>query len=47
MNRSYGGPDIVQYEELPKPVPEDDEVIVKLRAASVNPLDWQHTRQVG
>ena len=44
VHRCYGGPDIVQYEELPKPVPEDDEVIVKVRAASVNPLDWHYMR---
>jgi NADPH:quinone reductase-like Zn-dependent oxidoreductase len=44
VHRCYGGPDIVQYEELPKPVPADDEVIVKVRAASVNPLDWHYMR---
>lgn len=44
VHRCYGGPDIVQYEELPKPVAADDEVIVKVRAASVNPLDWHYMR---
>ena len=44
VHRCYGGPDIVQYEDLPKPVPADDEVIVKVRAASVNPLDWHYMR---
>jgi NADPH:quinone reductase-like Zn-dependent oxidoreductase len=44
VHRCYGGPDVVQYEELPKPVPADDEVIVKVRAASVNPLDWHYMR---
>ena len=44
VHRCYGGPDIVQYEELPKPVAEDDEIIVKVRAASVNPLDWHYMR---
>jgi NADPH:quinone reductase-like Zn-dependent oxidoreductase len=44
VHRCYGGPDIVQYEDLPKPVAEDDEVIVKVRAASVNPLDWHYMR---
>jgi NADPH:quinone reductase-like Zn-dependent oxidoreductase len=43
-HRCYGGPDIVQYEDLPKPVSADDEVIVKVRAASVNPLDWHYMR---
>jgi NADPH:quinone reductase-like Zn-dependent oxidoreductase len=44
VHRCYGGPDIVQYEDLPKPVAADDEVIVKVRAASVNPLDWHYLR---
>jgi len=44
VHRCYGGPDIVQYEELPKPVAADDEVVVKVRAASVNPLDWHYMR---
>jgi len=44
VHRCYGGPDIVQYEELPKPQAADDEVIVKVRAASVNPLDWHYMR---
>ena len=41
VHRCYGGPDIVQYEELSKPVAGDDEVIVKVRAASVN---WKASR---
>jgi NADPH:quinone reductase-like Zn-dependent oxidoreductase len=35
----YGPPDVVQFAEVEKPVPADDEVLIKLRAASVNPLD--------
>jgi len=42
--RCYGGPEIVQYEELPRPVAADDEVIVKVHAASVNPYDWHMMR---
>jgi NADPH:quinone reductase-like Zn-dependent oxidoreductase len=44
VHRCYGGPEIVQYEDMPKPVAADDEVIVKVRAASVNPLDWHYLR---
>jgi NADPH:quinone reductase-like Zn-dependent oxidoreductase len=36
---SYGSPDVLQYEEIEKPAPEDNEVLIKVRAASVNPLD--------
>ncbi len=44
LRRCYGGPEIVQYEDLEKPVAADDEVIVKVRAASVNPYDWHMMR---
>jgi NADPH:quinone reductase-like Zn-dependent oxidoreductase len=35
----YGSPDVLQCEEIEKPVPRDNEVLIKVRAASVNPLD--------
>lgn len=44
VHRCYGGPETVSYEQLEKPVAADDEVIVKVRAASVNPLDWHYMR---
>ena len=37
----YGSPDVLRCEEVEKPVPKDDEVLIKVRAASVNPLDWR------
>ena len=40
IHRSYGLPDVLQIEELEKPVPQDDEVLVRVRAASVNPAEW-------
>jgi NADPH:quinone reductase-like Zn-dependent oxidoreductase len=42
--RNYGSPDVLKYEEIEKPSPGDDEVLVKVRAASVNPLDWRVMR---
>jgi NADPH:quinone reductase-like Zn-dependent oxidoreductase len=39
--RRYGSPDVVQVEEVPKSVPEDNKVLIEVRAASVNPLDWK------
>ncbi len=36
----YGTPDVVQFKEVSKPVPADDEVLVKIYAASVNAYDW-------
>lgn len=38
--RSYGSPDVLKIEEHEKPVPKDDEVLVKVRASSVNPAEW-------
>lgn len=35
----FGKP--VQLEDMPRPVPADDEVLVRVRAASVNPIDWK------
>jgi NADPH:quinone reductase-like Zn-dependent oxidoreductase len=37
----YGSPDVLKCEEVEKPIPKDDEVLIKVRAASVNPLDWR------
>ena len=39
---TYGSPDVLKLEEVQKPVPQDDEVLVKVRAASVNAGDWAH-----
>src|SRR5687767_14461455 len=41
---SYGPPDVVRITDVEKPVPKDDEVLIKVRAASVNPLDWRLMR---
>ena len=41
---SYGSPDVLQCEEIEKPTAADDEVLIKVRAASVNPLDWHLMR---
>jgi NADPH:quinone reductase-like Zn-dependent oxidoreductase len=35
----YGPPDVLKLEEVEKPVPNDNQVLVRVRAASVNPLD--------
>lgn len=38
----YGPPAVLRYTDLPKPSPADDEVLVRVHAASVNPLDWHY-----
>ena len=42
--RCYGSPDVLTLEEVEKPVVGDDEVLVKVQAAGVNPLDWHYMR---
>ena len=36
----YGSPDVLQIRDIKKPVPNDDQILIKVRAASINPLDW-------
>ena len=36
----YGSPDVIELREIDRPVAADDEVLVRVRAASVNPADW-------
>jgi len=36
----YGSPDVIRYEDVEKPVPKDDEVLIGVHAASVNAYDW-------
>lgn len=40
LYRQYGSPDVLKLEEVEKPTPKDDEVLVKVRASSVNPAEW-------
>ena len=42
--RCYGSPEVLKLEEIAKPIPADDRVLVKVHAASVNPLDWHYMR---
>ena len=41
---NYGSPDVLRCEEIEKPRPENNEVLIKVRAASVNPYDWHFMR---
>ena len=43
---NYGSPDVLQCEEIEKPAAGDDEVLIEVRAASVNPLDWHFVRGI-
>jgi len=39
--RQYGGPEVLKFEEYPDPVPGPGEVLVRVAAASVNPIDYK------
>lgn len=41
---TYGAPDVLQIKDVDKPVPKGNEVLIKVRAASVNPYDWHFLR---
>lgn len=40
MIRKFGGPEVLELAEVPAPTPGEGEVVVRVRAASVNPIDW-------
>ncbi len=42
----YGSPDVLQLKEVAKPTPRDDEVLIKVHAASINSWDWDLLRGV-
>jgi NADPH:quinone reductase-like Zn-dependent oxidoreductase len=37
----YGGPEALQYEDAPRPQPQAGEVLIRVHAAGVNPIDWK------
>jgi NADPH:quinone reductase-like Zn-dependent oxidoreductase len=38
---SYGGPEVLQYEDAPRPEPAEGEVLIRVYGAGVNPVDWK------
>ena len=42
--RQTGGPEVLSIEDAPPPEPAEDELLIRVRAASVNPIDWKYRR---
>jgi len=40
VQRVYGSPETLTWEDVPDPVPGEGEVLVRVHATSVNPYDW-------
>jgi NADPH:quinone reductase-like Zn-dependent oxidoreductase len=44
VNTNYGAPDVLELREIDKPLPDSGDVLVRVKAASVNALDWHFMR---
>jgi NADPH:quinone reductase-like Zn-dependent oxidoreductase len=42
--RCYGSSEVIELAVLPKPEPAENEILVRIQAAAVNPLDWHYMR---
>jgi len=44
VRRAYGAADVLSLDDIDTPTPAGDEVLIRVRAAAVNPLDWHFMR---
>src|SRR5207253_10921607 len=38
---AFGGPEVLRYEEVPRPEPRANQMLVRVHAAGINPVDWK------
>jgi D-arabinose 1-dehydrogenase-like Zn-dependent alcohol dehydrogenase len=38
---NYGGPEVLRFEDAPRPTPGSGELLIRVHAAAVNPVDWK------
>jgi len=38
---NYGGPEVLRFEDAPRPAPGSGELLIRVHAASVNAIDWK------
>jgi NADPH:quinone reductase-like Zn-dependent oxidoreductase len=44
VRERYGSPEVLEYKDVERPVIDDDSVLVRVRAASLNAYDWHMMR---
>jgi NADPH:quinone reductase-like Zn-dependent oxidoreductase len=38
---AFGGPEVLRYEDAPRPIPKSGEILIRIHASAVNPADWK------
>ena len=41
----FGGPEVLEWQEVPRPTPGISQVLIRVKAAGLNPTDWKHRQQ--
>ena len=44
VRHRYGSPEVLELKDVPKPTPGDNDILIRIKAVSLNPLDWHYMR---